>query len=33
MEDINNILELSRESSVEQFALRVRDLTMATNKV
>lgn len=33
MEELNNTLELNRDASVEQFAQRVHDLVMATQKI
>lgn len=33
MEELNNTLDLSRNASVEQFAQRVHDLVMATQKI
>lgn len=33
MEAVNDVLELSRESTVEQFAKRVHDLVMATQEI
>lgn len=33
MEGVNESLDLSRQASVDQFALRVRDLVLATQKV